>query len=91
MKTIYLQDTKNDDLPFFNPYFYKVVEVNKELTKTLQVTKDSIELGTDEDFHNQVSFIKNKLCENSFDEISREKFDDFYKKTVEKINNYSKL
>ena len=93
MKTIYLKSLPNEKyLSFQNPYFYKVLEVSVDNVQTLTVTKDEIETEKDEDFHEQVSFIKNTLCKDSgCVEITRQEFDAFFIKTVEKINELSKL
>jgi hypothetical protein len=64
------------------------VELGEELTLTMQVTKDSIQVDDDDDFHAQVSFVKKTLCEDEgHKEINRQEFDDFFKVTVSKINN----
>ena len=85
-KIIYLKNTNEGKLGFFNPYFYKCID-NDYLT----VTEESIYIDGGDDFHDNVSFIKEKLCERQWEEITREEFDDFYKETTEKINNLSKL
>ena len=84
-KIIYLR-RKDTGKPFFNPFYYKCVDKDY-----LQVMKDEIEINSGEDFHDNVSFIKNKLEEEQWEEITREQFDAFYKKTVSRINQISKL
>ena len=68
------------------PNYYKVVE-----EKYLEVNTTDILVNKNEDFHDNVSFIKNKLCSGQWEEITRKEFDAFYKKTVSKINELSKL
>lgn len=85
MRTIYIKNNANT--PFTFPYFYKVIEINSGTTKTLTVTQDTIETESEEDFFEQVSFIKNTLCKDTgAEEITREEFDAFYMETVNKIN-----
>lgn len=84
MRTIYLESQPTH--AFSQPYYYKIIELDKETTSTITVTKDSIDMNKDEDFFDQVSFIKNKLCEGASLEITQEQFESFYYKTLEKIN-----
>jgi hypothetical protein len=92
MRTIYLKNKPMKNHPFYNPYFYKVVEVDKETTETLTVTKTDIAVNIDEEYHHQVAFITDVLCSDSgYEEITRQEFDDFFIKTVGKINEISAL
>jgi len=91
MKTLYIKNTIDNKF-FVSYYFYKIVEINDEKTLMMTVTNDSIELDKHEEFHDAVSFVKNKLCSGSkVEEVTRKEFDDFYKSTVEKINKLSSL
>ena len=91
MKTIYIKN-EIDNIISKNLYFYKVVEVKNDEVLTLEVTDSSITIDQDEEFYHQVGFVKNKLCSTGkVEEIQRAEFDEFYKKTVEKINNLSSL
>jgi predicted RND superfamily exporter protein len=90
MKTIYIK-TKSDK-PFSSPYYWKIVELGEELTLTMQVTKDSIQVDDDDDFHAQVSFVKKTLCEDEgHKEITRQEFKEFFDATNSKINNLIKI
>lgn len=86
MHIIYLKNTKGPETAMYFPYFYKVVDENY-----MTVTENSIQVEIGEDFHDNVSFIKNKLCDELWSEISREEFDEFYKKTISLINKTSIL
>ena len=83
MRTICLKN--KPDFPFSYTCMWKVIDKGKH-TETVQVTEDSIEIEKHEDFLDQVVFIKNTLCEERCEEITREEFDEFYIKTVERIN-----
>lgn len=78
------------------PNYWKVIETSEKKCKVLSIQKETINFEDSDDFFEEVSFIKNKLCADNIgsdgcEEISREKFDAFYKKTVEKINKISIL
>lgn len=84
MRVIYIKSIPEH--AFSMTWYYKIIELNKELTQTLVVTKDHIQLNEDEEFFAQVSFIKNKQCDDSSEEISKEEFEEYYTKTLTKIN-----
>jgi hypothetical protein len=90
-KIIYLKNSKKPSGYLYFPCYWKVVENDDKNTVVLTVQKETINFEKDDDFHDAVSFIKNKLCDSNigsegWEEISREQFDEFYKKTVEKLN-----
>ena len=87
MRTIYLKHEPE----FTQPWYYKIIELKEDETLTLAITEDSVSIDKDEDFFAQVGFVKNKLCNNSSIEITREEFDDAYKKTVEQLNILTSL
>ena len=89
MRTIYLKSLPEH--PFSQPYYYKIIEVDKETTKTITVTKDSLDIDKDEEFFHQVGFIKQKQCNGESLEITKEEFELFYHTTIEKINNINVL
>lgn len=94
-RVIYLRDMPGGKNAWLHhPYYWKVTEISKEKCTRIFVTKDSIEFGEEEDFFEEVSFIKTTLCKNKTgsqggcEEISREEFDAFYIKTINKLNEY---
>lgn len=90
MRTIYLKTNRQYINTYF--YFYKVVEKSEDETITITVTKDAIETETNEDFFDQVSFIKNVLCKDEgCEEITRQEFDDFLKETSTNINQLTAI
>jgi len=89
MRTIYLKQTGEWPLNG-NNYHYKVTETPDGCT-TVNVTKDSISVDYDEDFFEQVGFIRKTLCEGRSKEITRMEFDTNYIKTVHKINDAMNL
>ena len=89
MRIIYLKNLKST---FYNPYYYKIVEVSKEVSKKLTVTQDSVDVEDSEDFFDTVGFVKNTLCKHEgCEEISRAEFDAFFIKTTKKINELTIL
>ena len=93
-RIVYLKNISNEDSPFNFPHYWKVIDGEK--TKTLFVSETNIETETDDDFFEQISFIKNKLCDNKLssygcEEITKEQFDAFFISTVSKINELSKI
>ena len=101
MKTtriIYLKNKPREDTSLYFPNYYKVVETDEmeNSAKVLTVDKNTINFEASEDFFEEVSFIKNTLCVGNIgsdgcEEITREDFDAFYKKTISRINNLSSL
>ena len=84
-RVIYLKN--KPDFPMSFPYYWKVFQKDDETTFVLTIKEESIEVEKQEDFFEHVSFIKNTLCSDSeCVEITQEEFDEFYKKTVDKIN-----
>lgn len=87
MKTIYLKQIPN--FPFLSPCFWKVTKTDNGCA-VLTVTESTIETSIEDDFFEEVHFIKNTLCEDKeCKEISREQFDKFYAKTIKIINELS--
>lgn len=85
MRVIYLKSLPKHS--FSQPYYYKIIELDKETTKTITVTKDSLDVDKDEEFFHQVGFIKEKQCDGESLEITKEEFESFYNNTLELINN----
>ncbi|WP_372938625.1 hypothetical protein [Seonamhaeicola sp.] len=85
MRTIYLKSIPTNS--FSQIYYYKIVEIDKTTTMTMTVLKDSIDIDKDEEFFDQVSFIKNKQCEGNSVEITNDEFNEIYNRTLSKINN----
>ncbi len=96
-RIVYLKNLPKEGSSMYIPCYWKVIEgIGEEKTSTLFVTKTNIEAEEDEEFFEQISFIKNKLCENNIgpqgcEEITKEKFDAFFINTVSKINELSKI
>lgn len=76
-------------------FFWKVVEYGDGSAHTMTVCENEITVDEDDDFEHGVDFIKNTLCEEDrgeyAQEISREEFDDEFKKIATLINSISKL
>ena len=91
-RVIYIKNVQSEKNSMYFPCYWKVTE---DVCMTVEPNK--IEVEDHEDFFDQVSFIKNTLCYedrigcDGAKEITREEFDEFYKKTVELINKASKL
>lgn len=87
-RIIYLKE-ESKTFPF-SKYFWKVIEQSKEKTSLLQVYDDEISVSEEEDFFETVGFIKTKLGNNVV-ETTKQEFDEFFIKTVGRINELSKL
>lgn len=93
-RIVYLKNLPKEGCSMYFPQCWKVVDGEK--AKTLFVSETNVEVETDDDFFEQISFIKDKLCENTIGsqgckEITKEQFDDFFISTVSKINELSKI
>lgn len=87
-RIIYLKE-ESKTFPF-SKTFYKVIEKDEENSVYLEVYDNEISINKSEEFFETVGFIKNKLCKESV-EIERQEFDEFFIKTVGRINELSKL
>ena len=68
------------DSPYGNQYKFKVTE-----NSVVTITDNSIEIEDHDDFFDQVSFIKNTLCEDVV-EISKDEFEGYFNQTMKVIN-----
>ena len=85
MKTIYLKDKGRYE--WSSHYVYKVIQITSTECMTVTVTKDSIQLDYDQDYYEQIHFIKSKLCDGNAVEITRQEFDELYIQTVNAVND----
>lgn len=95
-RIIYLKNIPKESTGFFFPHYWKVIDLGDEKSKILFVSNEEIETSKNDEFFDEVSFIKNKLCKGNIGsdgckEVTRQEFDEFFKKTVAIINELSKL
>ena len=88
MKAIYLK--RQPSLEILNPEYYKIVEVDSEKVISLCINNGSIETEYEQEFYESVSFIKNTL-DGETTEITKQDFDDEYKKVAVRINELASL
>lgn len=82
MRTAYIEKILYN---YSEPTCYKLIEIDKDNTKRLEVFPNEISIWRMEDFDTAFENTKKIYCQNQFKIISKDEFDKKLNETLEKI------